>query len=148
MFFFTTFFRNQSILRFDVILQHDWPIELCLLHIRFSLAGKRRNHVLIFSFIGWWIKWRTLTEVKVIRKSLYREKYMRERHKRGDAWAIFAARLRGLFHSSTDGYWACSQAGETVKYPSALNKLLKSRIFSFTLKLYKKRHWNQRKTER
>ena len=22
--------RNQSILRFDVILQHDWPIEQCL----------------------------------------------------------------------------------------------------------------------
>ena len=46
-------------------------------------------------------------------------------------------------------WWiACSQAGETVKYPSAFNKLLKWRIFSFTLKLYKKRHWNQRKTER
>ena len=26
--------RNQSILRFDVILQHDWPIKQCLLHIR------------------------------------------------------------------------------------------------------------------
>ena len=24
--------RNQSILRFDVILQHDWPIGQCLLH--------------------------------------------------------------------------------------------------------------------
>ena len=39
---------NQSILRFDVILQHDWPIEQCLLH----MAGKRRFHVLIFSSIG------------------------------------------------------------------------------------------------
>ena len=27
-------FRNRSILRFDVALQHDWPIEQCLLHIR------------------------------------------------------------------------------------------------------------------
>ena len=44
--------RNQPILRFEVILQHDWPIELCLLHIRVSLAGKRRSHVLIFSSIG------------------------------------------------------------------------------------------------
>ena len=44
--------RNQPILRFDVILQHDWPIEQCLLHIRVSLAGKRRGHVLIFSSIG------------------------------------------------------------------------------------------------
>ena len=44
--------RNQPILRFDVILQHDWPIEQCLLHIRVSLAGKRRGDVLIFSSIG------------------------------------------------------------------------------------------------
>ena len=44
--------RNQPILRFDVILQHDWPIEQCLLHIRVSLAGKRRGYVLIFSSIG------------------------------------------------------------------------------------------------
>ena len=26
--------RNQPIVRFDVILQHDWPIEQNLLHIR------------------------------------------------------------------------------------------------------------------
>ena len=42
--------RNQSILHFDVILQNDWPIEQCLLHIKvFSLTGKQRVHVLIFS---------------------------------------------------------------------------------------------------
>ena len=34
-------------LHFDIILQHDWPIEQYLLHIRFSLAGKRRVHLLI-----------------------------------------------------------------------------------------------------
>ena len=28
--------RNQSIIRFDVILQNDWPIEQCLLHIRLT----------------------------------------------------------------------------------------------------------------
>ena len=41
---------NQLILRFDIILQHHWPIEQCRLHIslKFSLAGKRRVHVLIF----------------------------------------------------------------------------------------------------
>ena len=44
--------RNQSTLRFDVILQLDWPIEQCLLRMRFSLAGKRRVYVLIFSSIG------------------------------------------------------------------------------------------------
>ena len=44
--------RNQSILPFDVMLQHDWSIEQCLLHVVFSLAGKRRGHVVIFSSIG------------------------------------------------------------------------------------------------
>ena len=44
--------RNQPILRFDVILQYDWPIKHCLLHIGFSLAGKQRGLLLIFSFIG------------------------------------------------------------------------------------------------
>ena len=44
--------RNQPVLRFDVILQHVWLIEQCLLHIRVSLAGKRRGHVLIFSSTG------------------------------------------------------------------------------------------------
>ena len=29
--------RNQWTLRFDVVLQHDWPIEQCLLHIRVFL---------------------------------------------------------------------------------------------------------------
>ena len=31
--------RNQLILRFDVILQHDWPIEQCLLYIRVFFGG-------------------------------------------------------------------------------------------------------------
>ena len=45
--------RNLTIIRFDVILQHDWPIEQSPLHISFFfLAGKRRVHVLIFSSIG------------------------------------------------------------------------------------------------
>ena len=44
--------RNQSILCFDIILQHDWPIKLCLPILGFSLVGKRRVHVLIFSYIG------------------------------------------------------------------------------------------------
>ena len=32
--------RNQSILRFDVIPQHDWPINQCLLLIRIFSDGK------------------------------------------------------------------------------------------------------------
>ena len=35
--------RNQPILRFDVILQHDWPIEQCLLHIRVFFGGKTKR---------------------------------------------------------------------------------------------------------
>ena len=35
--------RNQSILCFDVILQHDWPIEQCHLHIRVFFGGKTKS---------------------------------------------------------------------------------------------------------
>ena len=35
--------RNQSVLRFEVILQHDWPIEQCLLHIGIFFGGKRKR---------------------------------------------------------------------------------------------------------
>ena len=61
--------RNQSILRFDVILQHDWPIEQCLLYIRENeestcwsfhpLAEKTNKEHLPKTFF------------KVIQKSLY-----------------------------------------------------------------------------
>ena len=43
--------RNQSILRFDVLLQHDWLIEQCLLHIKVFFEYERVD-VLIFSSIG------------------------------------------------------------------------------------------------
>ena len=35
--------RNQSILRFDAMLQHHWPIEQCLLHIRVFFGGKTKS---------------------------------------------------------------------------------------------------------
>ena len=34
--------RNQPILRCDVIQQHDWPIEQCLLHIRVVFGKTKR----------------------------------------------------------------------------------------------------------
>ena len=37
------FSRNQLILRFEVILQHDWPAEQCLLHIRVFFGGKTKR---------------------------------------------------------------------------------------------------------
>ena len=43
-------FRN----RFDVILQQDWPIEQCLLHIRVFFGGKTKSLCLVL-FIHWLI---------------------------------------------------------------------------------------------
>ena len=47
--------RNQPILRFDFILQHDWPIEQCLLHIRAFFGGKRKRPCFDLA-IHWLIK--------------------------------------------------------------------------------------------
>ena len=50
--------RNQSILRFDVILQslqHYWPIEQCLRHIRDFFGGKTKSPCFDL-FIHWLIK--------------------------------------------------------------------------------------------
>ena len=47
--------RNQPILRFDVILEHDWPIEQCLLHIRVFFGGKTKSPCFDL-FIHWLIK--------------------------------------------------------------------------------------------
>ena len=47
--------RNQSMLRFDFILQRDWPIEQCLLHIRIFLGGKTKRTCFDL-FIQWLIK--------------------------------------------------------------------------------------------
>ena len=47
--------RNQSIIRFDVILQHDWPVKQCLLHIRVFFGGKTKRPCFDL-FIYWLIK--------------------------------------------------------------------------------------------
>ena len=52
--------RNQPILRFDVILQHDWPIEQCLLHMRVFFGGKKKSPCFNL-FIHWLI-----TQITVI----------------------------------------------------------------------------------
>ena len=66
--------RNQLIVHFDVMPQHDWPIEQCLLHIRVFFGGKRKSPCFNL-FIHWLIKQvtNTYTETffKVIRKSVY-----------------------------------------------------------------------------
>ena len=52
--------RTQSMLRFDIILQHDWPIEQCLLHIRVFFGGKTKSPCFDL-FIHWLIKQITIT---------------------------------------------------------------------------------------
>ena len=47
--------RNQSILRFDFILQHNWPIEQCPLHIRIFFGWKTNSPCFDLS-IHWLIK--------------------------------------------------------------------------------------------
>ena len=48
-------FLEISILRFDVILQHEWPIEQSLLHIRVFFGGKTKSPYFDL-FIHWLIK--------------------------------------------------------------------------------------------
>ena len=52
--------RNQWLLRFDVILQHYWPIEQCLLHIRVFFGGKTKSPCFDL-FIHWLMKQTTNT---------------------------------------------------------------------------------------
>ena len=46
---------NQPILRFDVMLQHEWSIEQYLLHIRVFFGGKTKSPCFDL-FIHWLIK--------------------------------------------------------------------------------------------
>ncbi|CAH3015442.1 unnamed protein product [Porites evermanni] len=46
--------RSQSILPFDVILQHDWPIEQCLLYIRVFFGGKTKSPSVLFTLFGFY----------------------------------------------------------------------------------------------
>ena len=64
---------NQSILRFDVTLQHDWPIEQCLQ----CFLWRKNEESMFWSFHPLADKTnnehlsKPLIETKVIRKSLY-----------------------------------------------------------------------------
>ena len=48
--------RNQPILRFDVIVQQDWPIKQCLLHIGIFFGGKTRRPCFDLFVHNWPIK--------------------------------------------------------------------------------------------
>ena len=47
--------ENQPILHFDIILQHDWPIKQCLLHIR-VFFGEEMKRPCFDLFIHWLLK--------------------------------------------------------------------------------------------
>ena len=69
--------RNHSILRFDVILQNDCPMEQWPLHIRVFFGGKTKSPC--FDLLIHWLIKTTDEHVpkpffKVIRKSLYRHR--------------------------------------------------------------------------
>ena len=53
--------RNQRILRFDVILQRDRPIQHCTLHIKVFFSGKTPRSPCFDLFIHWLIKQITKT---------------------------------------------------------------------------------------
>ena len=78
--------RNQPILRFDVILQHDWPIEQCLLHIRVFFGGKTKKPCFDL-FIHWLINHLTNT---------YRIHFSRSYENRSIVFMLITTNL--LFH--------------------------------------------------
>ena len=66
-----------------------------------------------------------------------RQKYMHERHARGDALESFAAHSRGKLHS-LHWFTACSQPNEIFEYRPLCDKRTMSRIFSFSSKSYRR----------
>ena len=71
--------RNQSTLRFHVILQHDWLIEQYLLHIRVFFGGKTKSPKLFHDrFIHWLIKQITNTYPNHFSRSHENRSKMRE----------------------------------------------------------------------
>ena len=82
--------RNQPILRFDVILQHDWPIEQCLLHIRVFFGGKTKRPCFDL-FIHWLIKQITNT---------YRNQFSRSYENRSNR-CLSLLGLKGRLNSQT-----------------------------------------------
>ena len=99
--------RNQSILRFDVILQHDWSIEQCLLHIRVFFGGKTKRPCFVP------LADKTNDEhlpkpfFKVIRKSLY-DMWVPWRHKyQNDLTQVIFTRHRTNFDRLSIGEFRC-----------------------------------------
>ena len=82
--------RNQPILRFDVILQHDWPIEQCLLYIRVFFGGKTKRPCFDL-FIHWLIKQITNTYRNHFSKSYENPSKYRSHHWRFPGVRIWSA---------------------------------------------------------
>ena len=82
--------RNQPILRCNVILQHDWPVEQCLLHIRVFFGGKTKRPCFDL-FIHWRIKQVTSTYRKHFSRS-YENRSNRELKQRR-FWTTYVTRF-------------------------------------------------------
>ena len=80
--------RNQSILRFDVILQHDWPIEQCLLHISVFFGGKTK--LLYFELF---IHWLTKTKITNTDRNHFASPYENRSNRLNHNKHILAANL-------------------------------------------------------
>ena len=70
--------KNQSIFRFDVILQRDWPIKQSLLHIRVFFGGKTESPC-FHLFIHWLIKQVTITYRNHLSRSHENRLYCRKK---------------------------------------------------------------------
>ena len=94
--------RNQPRLCFNVILQHDWPIEQFLLHIRIFFGGKTKGPCFDF-FIHWLIK----QIMNTYRNDFYEFKCNLKELTTKSAWvprsAVFGMRMPGgWLHRSCD----------------------------------------------
>ena len=95
--------RNQPILRLDVILQHDWPIEQCL----FDSGGKTKRPC--FDLLIHWLMYKRSNEhlpkpfFKVIRKLLHVRFEIINRELKQQRFCATRVKQSGLFaHLSCD----------------------------------------------
>ena len=87
---------------FDVILQHDWSIEQCLLHIRVFFGGKTKSPCFVLS-IHWLIKQITNTYGNHFSRS-YENRSNRSRMQSHKRDGIRVGRIREFSFSSDSAY--------------------------------------------
>ena len=91
--------RNKPILHFDVILQHNWPIEQCLLHIKVFFGGKKKRPWSDL-FIHWLIKQITNTYQNHFSRSyeIRSKGYMRMKKFSQACFSLFPRFMHSIVH--------------------------------------------------